>query len=261
MKNISIAGELGSGKSTVSNYLITKIDYKIFSAGILFREMAKQHGMTPKEFNVFIENDPHYDNFVDDTIIKKGKEESNIIFDSRMAWHFVPGSFKIYLYVDVDTAAERIMNDTKRVNETYKDLATARQNIIERRQSEVLRYSYFNYVDVNDKRNFDLIIDTSSADREQIIELVLKSFQAFNEGMDYNKIWLAPKSLNLLDDTSESKDGMLKVIKYNNSFYVYEGREIVEKANEENKTLLSVSVLYQEGDVLPNGIEVKDFVK
>lgn len=261
MKNISIAGELGSGKSTVSNYLITKIDYKIFSAGILFREMAQQLGMTPKEFNVFIEKDPHFDNHVDDTIIKKGKEESNIIFDSRMAWHFVPDSFKIYLYVDVDTATERIMNDTKRVNETYKDFETARQNIIERRQSEVLRYSNFYHVDVNDYRNYDLIIDTCSADKDYINELVLKSFQAFNDGKEYNKIWLAPKSLNLIENSCESKDGTLKVIKYNNCFYVYEGRDIVDKAKKENKTLLSVSVLYQENDVLPNGMEVKDFVK
>lgn len=260
MKNITIAGELGSGKTTVSNYLITKIDYKIVSAGMIFRNMAMKHNMSAKEFNEFIENDPHYDNYVDDTIADMGKNENNIIFDSRMAWYFVPDSFKIYLYVDVNIAAERILNDKKRINESYNDFASAKQNIIDRRKSEVLRYSNFYHVDVNDYRHYDLIIDTGSADKQDINELVLKSFQAYCNGREYDKIWLSPKSLNLIENNCDDENKTLKVIKYNNCFYVFEGKNIVKNAIKEHRTLLSVNTLYQENDILPLGITAKEFI-
>ena len=58
MINITIAGELGSGKSTVANHLINNINYRIESAGLIFRRLAEQHGMTAKEFNQFIESNP-----------------------------------------------------------------------------------------------------------------------------------------------------------------------------------------------------------
>ena len=88
MKNITIAGELGSGKTTVSNYLITKIDYKIVSAGMIFRNMAMKHNMSAKEFNEFIENDPHYDNYVDDYQATVGHVPYNTSFEKA----FLEGS-------------------------------------------------------------------------------------------------------------------------------------------------------------------------
>ena len=88
MNHITLSGELGSGKSTVANYLISKMPFKIVSAGLLFRQLAAKHGMSAKEFNEFIENDPKYDHYVDDTMAELGRTDEKIIFDSRMAWHF-----------------------------------------------------------------------------------------------------------------------------------------------------------------------------
>lgn len=195
MKNITLTGELGSGKSTVANYLISKIDYKIVSAGLLFRNLAAEHGMSAKDFNKFIENNPKYDHYVDDTMADLGRKEENIIFDSRLAWHFVSDSFKIYMYVDVDTAAERILNDTGRVGEVYSDVETARKSIIERRESEKLRYRQFYNVDIDDFNNFDLIVDTSTATKEEVNELVYESFMCFIEGKPFHKVWLSPKNI------------------------------------------------------------------
>ena len=180
MINITIAGDLGSGKSTVANHLINNINYRIESAGLIFRRLAEQHGMTAKEFNQFIESNPKYDNMVDDAIKEMGEKEENIIFDSRLAWYFVPKSFKIYMYVDIDTATERIFNDKGRVSESYSDMETAKKEIIERRQSEVLRYKTFYNVDIDNYNNYDFIIDTSHATKEEVNELVLSSFLAFS---------------------------------------------------------------------------------
>ena len=244
MINITIAGDLGSGKSTVANHLINNINYRIESAGLIFRRLAEQHGMTAKEFNQFIESNPKYDNMVDDTIKEMGEKEENIIFDSRLAWYFVPKSFKIYMYVDVDTATERIFNDRDRISESYSDMATAKKEIIERRQSEVLRYKTFYNVDINNYSNYDFIIDTSHAAKEEVNELVLGSFRAFEQGKEYNKIWLSPKNLiieNEVEDASED----IEIEKKDSKFYVVKGFAKVRAALEEGKNLVAVKKIIE----------------
>ena len=244
MINITIAGDLGSGKSTVANHLINNINYRIESAGLIFRRLAEQHGMTAKEFNQFIESNPKYDNMVDDTIKEMGEKEENIIFDSRLAWYFVPKSFKIYMYVDVDTATERIFNDKGRVSESYSDMEVAKKEIIERRQSEVLRYKTFYNIDINDYSNYDFIIDTSHATKDEVNDAVLSNFRAFEQGKEYDKILLSPKNLimeNEIDDASED----IEIEKRDNKFYVVKGFAKVRAALEEGKNLVAVKKIIE----------------
>ncbi|MBO6058229.1 MAG: cytidylate kinase family protein [Bacteroidales bacterium] len=243
MNHITLSGELGSGKSTVANYLISKMPFKIVSAGLLFRQLAAKHGMSAKEFNEFIESDPKYDHYVDDTMAELGRTDEKIIFDSRMAWHFVPSSFKIYLYVDVDTATERIFNDVGRVSESYADKATARQEIIDRRKSELLRYQNFYHCNLDDYSNYDLIVDTSHATREEVNELVFNSFKAFDEGKEYTKIWLSPKSLIIKGDAENDADEKVVINKKDGQFFVEKGAAKVKKALENGKSLVAVDVV------------------
>lgn len=243
MNHITLSGELGSGKSTVANYLISKMPFKIVSAGLLFRQLAAKHGMSAKEFNEFIESDPKYDHYVDDTMAELGRTDEKIIFDSRMAWHFVPSSFKIYLYVDVDTATERIFNDVGRVSESYADKATARQEIIDRRKSELLRYQNFYHCNLDDYSNYDLIVDTSHATREEVNELVFNSFKAFDEGKEYTRIWLSPKSLIIKGDAGNDADEEVVINKKDGQFYVEKGTAKVKKALENGKSLVAVDVV------------------
>ena len=243
MNHITLSGELGSGKSTVANYLISKMPFRIVSAGLLFRQLAAKHGMSAKEFNQFIENDPKYDHYVDDTMAELGRTDEKIIFDSRMAWHFVPSSFKIYLYVDVDTATERIFNDVGRVSESYSDKKTARQEIIDRRKSELLRYQNFYHCNLDDYSNYDLIVDTSHATREEVNELVFNSFMAFDEGKEYTKIWLSPKSLIVKGDVSTDENEKLVINKTDGQFVVEKGAAKVKKALENGQSLVAVDVV------------------
>ena len=200
--------------------------------------------MTAKEFNQFIESNPKYDNMVDDAIKEMGEKEENIIFDSRLAWHFVPKSFKIYMYVDVDTATQRIFNDKGRVSESYSDMATAKKEIIERRQSEVLRYKTFYNVDIDNYSNYDFIIDTSHATKEQVNELVLKSFFAFEQGREYDKVWLSPKNLIIEENSVNNSEEDIEIEKRDGKFYVVKGSDKVRAALEKEDSLVAVKMRY-----------------
>ena len=245
MINITIAGDLGSGKSTVANHLISNINYRIESAGLIFRRLAEQHGMTAKEFNQFIESNPKYDNMVDDTIKEMGAKEENIIFDSRLAWYFVPKSFKIYMYVDVDTATERIFNDKGRVSESYSDMATAKKEIIERRESEVLRYKTFYNIDINNYSNYDFIIDTSHATKDEVNEAVLSNFRAFEKGEAYDRILLSPKNIIIENETVTDASDDIEIEKRDGKFYVLKGFAKVRAALEEGKNLVAIKKMVE----------------
>lgn len=245
MINITIAGDLGSGKSTVANHLISNINYRIESAGLIFRRLAEQHGMTAKEFNQFIESNPKYDNMVDDTIKEMGAKEENIIFDSRLAWYFVPKSFKIYMYVDVDTATERIFNDKGRVSESYSDMATAKKEIIERRESEVLRYKTFYNIDINNYSNYDFIIDTSHATKDEVNEAVLSNFRAFEKGEAYDRILLSPKNIIIENDAENADTDDIEIEKRDGKFYVLKGFAKVRAALQEGKNLVAVKKMIE----------------
>ncbi|MBO5809526.1 MAG: cytidylate kinase family protein [Bacteroidales bacterium] len=245
MINITIAGDLGSGKSTVANHLINNINYRIESAGLIFRRLAEQHGMSAKEFNQFIESNPKYDNMVDDTIKEMGEKEENIIFDSRLAWYFVPKSFKIYMYVDVDTATERIFNDKGRVSESYSDMATAKKEIIERRESEVLRYKTFYNIDINNYSNYDFIIDTSHATKDEVNDAVLSNFRAFEQGEEYDRILLSPKNLIIENETATDASDDIEIEKRDGKFYVVKGIAKVRAALQEGKNLVAVKKMVE----------------
>jgi cytidylate kinase len=42
---------------------------------------------------------------------------SNIVLDSRLSWYNQPKSFKVFLQVGDEIAAQRLLNDTKRFGE------------------------------------------------------------------------------------------------------------------------------------------------
>ena len=106
--NITITGNLGSGKSSIGKILKEK-GYEIVSTGNIFRQLAMDKGLSVEEFNRQVNEatrngDRSVDKMIDDTTAKIGRERDNIMFDSRLAWHFVPDSFKVFVITDINEA-------------------------------------------------------------------------------------------------------------------------------------------------------------
>ncbi|RLG57107.1 MAG: cytidylate kinase, partial [Candidatus Hydrothermarchaeota archaeon] len=68
MKNlvITISGLIGSGKTTVAKALAEKLMLRHVQAGMVFREMAKERGMSLQEFSKLAEKDKSFDRLVDE---------------------------------------------------------------------------------------------------------------------------------------------------------------------------------------------------
>ena len=179
--NITLTGDLGSGKSSVSKILCSK-GYDYVTVGKLFREEANRRGVTVEQLNKMAETDPQIDATVDNMQTEMGKLKDNTIFDSRLAFHFVPDSYKVYMMVNLHEAASRIYSDKTRVSEVHRSLKTTEDDIMYRRGLEIARYKQKYGADYSDYHNFDLIVDTTCITPEVVANTIITGVQNWRKG-------------------------------------------------------------------------------
>lgn len=178
MKSITITGALGSGKSTVAHLISDKTGYTYYSTGQAQRQLAAQKGITTLELNKLAETDMSIDAQIDGIFKQMNQSPTPFVVDSRLAWYFMPASFKVKLITDREVAAERIMGDVTRSGEKkYASLAEALEATDKRRQSEVSRFKKIYGIDIEDNTQFDLIVDTTRQTPEQVSETILRAYQ------------------------------------------------------------------------------------
>lgn len=174
---ISITGDLGSGKSTVCRYIKERYGIGVYSTGAIQRSLAAKYNMSTYDFNKYMETHPEIDAEIDATLTQIGERDEDMILDSRMAWHFVPGSFKVYLAVETGTAARRIMDDRRGAVETYESLDDAEVKLLKRKTSENLRYKSKYGVDCSDLSNYDLVVDTTDITPHEAAEIIMENYR------------------------------------------------------------------------------------
>ena len=201
---ISLAGDLGSGKSTVADILINRLGMKYYSTGAIVRSIAAQHGMSVVELNVYMETHPEIDHEIDNGLVELGKSDEPMIIDSRMAWHFTEGTFKVYLSTDVETSALRIMG----ANRQGEHAATLEQTVSDtkaRRESEKKRYKAQYGVDIKDLSNYTLIVDTTVATPDQVADCIIAALEKWKSDPDYKAVYISGERLNYPDDEPDGE--------------------------------------------------------
>jgi cytidylate kinase len=177
---ITVTGLPGSGKSSTAKVLANKLGYEHFSSGDLFRKMAADRGVTVEQLNFLAEKQKEIDDAVDQLLQKIGKEQDHLVVDSRTAYHWIPNSFKVFLDLDPRTAAERTFAQIQKEGRTSQagaSIEEVQKNTFKRVRSEQERYRSLYGIDVTDKTQFDLVVDTAANSLEQVIESIIAAFQ------------------------------------------------------------------------------------
>ncbi len=173
---ITISGDAGSGKSTVAGLVAKKLRFRHYSVGDFMRQIAKKRKLTLLQVSKLAETDTGIDEELDDMQTELGKTEDRFVLDSRLGWHFIPKSFKVFLKVDIKEAARRIFNDSKRKGvEENKTLEATEENIRNRKVSELKRYREYYKINPYEEKNYGLIIDTTKLAPEDTAERIIKA--------------------------------------------------------------------------------------
>jgi cytidylate kinase len=178
---ITLTGTLGSGKSSTADKLAQALGYKRFSSGDFMRKIAVDMGITLAELQKQAEQDNEIDLKIDEEVRKAGNQEK-IVIDSRLAFHWIPESFKVYLDLPPEIAKERILHNLKenQLRKQSEDSSTPEEiyeKIIARLESEKNRYKKIYDIDHTDKNNFDLVVDTNKNNLEEVVKIILDEYQ------------------------------------------------------------------------------------
>lgn len=241
--NITVTGNLGSGKSTVCKELEAR-GFKYISTGDIFRNIAMEQGLSVVELNQRVnEETAQGKHDIDDMIDKRseqlGLEYSNAVFDSRMAWNFVKESFKVFLTVDIDEAAKRVL-EAGRASEQYSSIQECCDSLLKRQLLEQERFKELYKVDYYDMSNFNLIIETTSASPKVIADKILEEYEKYKEQSYSQKVFLNPSSLyptqhvrdisedalnKYLEDESGKTYAAISAAGNDNEWYVLDGHD------------------------------------
>lgn len=184
---ITIGGMLGSGKSTTAGLLAKRLGYEMYSAGELMRQLAKERGYNDiRDFNIASEGRTDADTIVDQRTAEVGETHNRLVFEGHMAWRFIPSSFKVFLMLDSETAAARIISGmtrerkaTEHVPDDPREFAALLE---ERKASNERRYREQYEVNPYQLEHYDCVIDTTHASVEQVVDAITTAYHQWLHG-------------------------------------------------------------------------------
>ncbi len=180
---ITITGGPGTGTSSNARKVANLLGYTYFSSGDLFREIAERRNVLVDELNHIAETDPTVDDEMDTALRDLGRG-SHVVIDSRIAFHWIPDSFKVVLVVDPHVAAERIFKQIRedgRKSQNASSVEEVRSSNELRKTSEYKRYREKHGIDMADLSVFDLVINNGKQPKDVTVQQILDAYREWNQ--------------------------------------------------------------------------------
>ena len=166
MNTITVSGKAGSGKTTVAKSLSESLGLKYLSMGRIFRDLAKDEGISLSEFSKHAETDKDIDFKIDEKQ-KEYAKKGNIVIEGRLSGHIIDNAdLKIWLDASLSERVNRIIG---RENRSYDDVFEETKI---REMSEKKRYYKYYQIDIDDLRAYDVVINTQKWNANDIVEII-----------------------------------------------------------------------------------------
>jgi len=171
---ITIGGLHGTGKSSVADSIAKRFGLKRISAGVIFRELAKERDMTLEEFSRIAEGDLDIDELIDSTQ-RKAAAKGNAVIDGQLAAWMAGehADLKILLTAPIEVRISRI------AERDGTEFEVAKRETIAREGSEKARYFEYYKIDISDHSIYDLILNTGKYDLGGVTEIVAKAIETY----------------------------------------------------------------------------------
>ena len=168
MPIVTVSGPAGSGKSTYARKLAQHFGLQHLSAGEIFRQIAKDEGMTLAELSEQCEIDDEIDHKIDEQMKVKATR-GNVVADGRLTGFMLRdiADLKIYVTAPQQTRILRIMQRDD-VSESY-----AKEETLSRDESEKKRYEAIYHINIADLSIYDIVLNTEKWSKEAVIQLLV----------------------------------------------------------------------------------------
>ena len=168
---ITVSGDIGAGKSTFAKHLAEELEIPRIYIGQFMREEAAKRKMTLDEFNKLLNENDAVDKRLDEMQRERSSQVEKAVFEGRTSWHFVENpTVKVYLSVDPNIATDRIWEDRNDKRDQYGTKEALHAANEQRKQSEIARYEKYYGINAYDHANFDIVVDTTVLDRDNVFE-------------------------------------------------------------------------------------------
>jgi len=166
-KNIVIAGDVGTGTTTLAKALASKFGFKYISAGDFFRAYALENNIPLWNKKAVPDK---LDREIDQKFFEVMSNQNGFVFDTHYGGYFarnLKDVFKILLTCDPKIAEERILARDHTHQETVGDIR-------KRRAENLAKFHKLYSKDSPEKPEyFDLIIDTTNSTPEETLQEAL----------------------------------------------------------------------------------------
>lgn len=174
MAVIRVSGYPGAGKTTLSKKLAEELGYKHYYTGGIFRDMAKEKGMSIEEFYNFMAAHPDREKELDLKQEEIMQKENNVVMEGRVA-PFLKCAFptiNVLLLVDHVEGAKRELNRGEKTGISVQEMQKLTE---ERVKSEAERYKALYGIEHHlDQSHFDIVVDTTNIEPKETLAKVLE---------------------------------------------------------------------------------------
>lgn len=164
MTLITVSGYPGSGTTSLATELAEGLGIELVSTGAVFRQWAADNGCSLEEYGRRACANPQIDRDLDEMILETVGGMTSCVFEGRLAGCFFPNAdLRIWLYAPHDVRQARVM---ARSGETEGAMYS-------REAAEWRRYREIYGFDIEDKKHYDLVLNTERLSVGQLAEAVI----------------------------------------------------------------------------------------
>ncbi len=155
---ITVAGSHGSGRTTQAKLIAEAFSLRYVSVGTLFRERAKQLGVSIHEMSRIASENFEFDNYLDQRSKEETKKGGVVLEATLSAWMAEDPNLRIYLTCPLEERVRRI------AERECRGLDEVKHETWFREKSENKRFNEYYGIDLEDLTVYDLVVNTGLFD-------------------------------------------------------------------------------------------------
>lgn len=171
---VTLSGLPGSGTTTAARLLTKATGLRHVNTGAIFREMAKERGMTLNDFGKLANDNPEIDRELDARQIEVCRG-GGVLLEGRLAGYMLKDAgircLAVWLHAPVD---ERVRRVSGRDELSFEE---ARRLSIEREEDERKRFIEFYGFDLGQTAVYDLVLDSSTMRPDVVCDAILAALR------------------------------------------------------------------------------------